>query len=1428
MLTKLITAGKAAQRNASLDAHCRDLTAAQLLAECAELDAFRRRADNLYERVRALFFLYAIHRFHLPAKLSSQAPVSSGLIPFPGYEQLLHRRFEEAIDTFLAAQEKDGPSDGLCSALSNAYHRLAFQTLADQVRRSVRSVRGNQWMFRVGHPADQPLRLRSELLHRAPDGTYPILREQTPVRMDLTHSAWSDIFFLGMDFPEGAKVLNVSVDLGIHGRDTAPRPPVSAWLRVLDEPVLRLTSVDLGATADISALSDVFDFAKDYLGLLKAAVIASGVVPPGIEGSGQSLAELLARIVGPGRGLELVSCVNDIPKGSRLAVSTNLLGSLVSVLMRATGQAASLTGELAENERRIVLARALLGEWLGGSGGGWQDSGGVWPGMKLIEGVIAGEGDPEFGISRGRLMPQHRILKLDDCSAETRRKLQDSLVLVHGGMAQNVGPILEMVTEKYLLRCEAEWRGRQDALRILDEVMAALKSGDIRALGAATTRNFREPIQAIIPWASTAFTEQLIERVGREFGDDFWGFWMLGGMSGGGMGFIFAPHRKAEGQRRLQEIMSATKRELQHALPFAMEPVVFDYAINERGTWADLVTADAALMPAGYYALTVPKLLRTDRQELPAARRAELDKFAVACRTKPELRGMVQTLFDTMFPRLKEEKTGAQSLDELLAANGFDREAHEAIRADLKAGRIGLAQNRLPANSVIEDVRAGDVTDMRSGAGVPPAGSLATVPVAEASEPGVVPSVTGTVARPEAVATAGPLTVAPLYFTPFDPKRPASIKQRRLPHWTQEGCTYFVTFRLADSLPAPVIERWHKEKETYLSKLPRPVTKQKLEAANALFTAKLEAHLDAGHGACPLKEPAITELVESTLRHFDGQRYVLGSFVIMPNHVHAVVRPLMEHKLPAILAGWKSFTAHEVNKRWQRGGSFWQDESFDHIVRDGQQLAKFARYIEQNPGKAKLAKTDFRYGMGSGGVLYPAAETGAADWDTVASSGAEPTVTESGNASGAAVPAAAVWQPSRLPDAPSTPELRQPGRLADSAAGGTPAPLARGLAALRNGEAAVVTLSAGAASRWTQGAGVVKSLHPFCKLGGRHRTFLEVHLAKSRQVARLAGKAVPHVFTTSYLTHGPLTEFLAANQNYGYEGPLFLSRGASVGLRLVPTARDLRFAWEEMAQQVLDEQQQKVRDSLRTALLRWAESTGEATDYRDNLPLQCLHPVGHFYEVPNLLRNGTLAALLRERPQLKTLLLHNIDTTGANLDPALLGQHLASGATLSFEVITRRLEDRGGGLARVDGRTRLVEGLAMPHEELEFGLSYYNTMTTWIDVDGFLRALHLTREDILSANDDKIPAAIRALAAKVPTYITTKDVKKRWGHGQEDVFPVAQFEKLWGDLTALPEIDSRFLAVSRARGQQLKDQAQLDGWLRDGSAAYVESLCAWV
>ena len=172
-----------------------------------------------------------------------------------------------------------------------------------------------------------------------------------------------------------------------------------------------------------------------------------------------------------------------------------------------------------------------------------------------------------------------------------------------------------------------------------------------------------------------------------------------------------------------------------------------------------------------------------------------------------------------------------------------------------------------------------------------------------------------------------------------------------------------------------------------------------------------------------------------------------------------------------------------------------------------------------------------------------------------------------------------------------------------------------------------------------------------------------------------------------------------------------------------------------------------------------------------------------------------------------------------------LGRVIQSGHGLTMEVITRRLDDRGGGLARVDGRLRLVEGLALPREEIEFGLTYYNSSTSWVDIDQLLDVFGLSRGDL--GDDDKTADAVRTLAARMPTYITLKDVKKRWGKGQEDVFPVAQFEKLWGDMTTLPELNSGFVAVPRLRGQQLKEVAQLDGWLRDGSAAYLETLCAW-
>lgn len=1102
MLTDLIRAAAPADRDRPLAAAVRGLSYADLLAERAALDRFRRTSDNLYHRVRALFFLAAIDRYHLPAR--PELP-PAGRIPAAGVEKLLARRFGEAVRLFQAEEAAHGPSDPLCSALAAAYHALAFQTLADQVRASVRGAAGNRWMFRVGGAADHPLRVRPELLARpGPGRPFPVLREQTPVRMDLSHSGWSDIFFLGMDYPEGARVLNVSVDLGVHGRDAGPRPPVEVYLRAIDQPVLRLVSVDLDAAADVTSLAELFDFGRDHLGLLKAGVIAAGLVPPGLEGAKQDLRAVLDGLVGPGLGLELVTSVNGIPKGSRLAVSTNLLAGIIAAGMRATGQAAALTGQLTEDERRLVAARAILGEWLGGSGGGWQDSGGVWPGIKLIEGVAAGEGDPEFGVSRGRLLPRHTVLDDSRVSPEARKRLEDSLVLVHGGMAQNVGPVLEMVTEKYLLRDEAEWAARQDALGLFDAIAGSLERGDIPALGDATTRNFAGPIQTIIPAATNAFTEAVIDATRAKFGPDFWGFWMLGGMSGGGMGFIVAPHRKAEAQAFLLAEMGRQRDRLRHSLPFAMTPVVYDFAVNPRGTTAALLPAGDAVFPRGYYALLVPRWLREDPRAVPASTRAELDRVGAAARRGPELAGLVESLFDRMLPSGADGSADrAAELADLLAANGFDRDQHERIRDDLRRGRLGLAQNRLPPSTAVEDVRPEDVADARGG---------------------VSPDV-----------------------------------------------------------------------------------------------------------------------------------------------------------------------------------------------------------------------------------------------------------------------------------------------------------LALGRRALEAGEVAVVTLAAGAGSRWTQGAGVVKALHPFVKLGGRHRTFLELHLAKSRRASRKYGAAVPHVVTTGYLTHDPTAAHLEEVNNYGYDGPVRLSRGLSVGLRLVPTVRDLRFAWEETAQQVLDERKQRARESGRAALVNWASVAGEASDYTDNEPLQCLHPTGHAAEVPNLLRNGVLRDLLADRPGLKYLLVHNIDTAGADLDPGPLGLHIRSDQALTFEVIGRRLEDRGGGLARVDGKPRILEGLAMPREDEEWNLSFYNTLTTWVTIDAVLGVLGLSRADL--GDGPKVDAAVSRLMARLPTYVTLKDVKRRWGHGHEDVFPVCQWERLWGDLSAVPGVGCGFVAVPRVRGQQLKDPAQLDGWLRDGSAAWVASRC---
>jgi len=191
----------------------------------------------------------------------------------------------------------------------------------------------------------------------------------------------------------------------------------------------------------------------------------------------------------------------------------------------------------------------------------------------------------------------------------------------------------------------------------------------------------------------------------------------------------------------------------------------------------------------------------------------------------------------------------------------------------------------------------------------------------------------------------------------FNPRLPIEIENRNLPHWQQEDTTYFITFRLADSLPQKKLEQWISQREAWLETHQEPYTDMEKNEYHHLFSEKIQNWLDAGSGACLLATPEVSKLVSNALKHFDGERYTLGEWVVMPNHIHALLTPTHGHCLDDILQTWKSFTAHEINKLNGTSGQIWQHESYDHIVRSPKQLEHFADYINSNPAKAGIKVT---------------------------------------------------------------------------------------------------------------------------------------------------------------------------------------------------------------------------------------------------------------------------------------------------------------------------------------------------------------------------------------------------------------------------------------------------------------------------------------
>ena len=180
----------------------------------------------------------------------------------------------------------------------------------------------------------------------------------------------------------------------------------------------------------------------------------------------------------------------------------------------------------------------------------------------------------------------------------------------------------------------------------------------------------------------------------------------------------------------------------------------------------------------------------------------------------------------------------------------------------------------------------------------------------------------------------------------------------KLPHLKREGAAYFVTFRLADSLPAHEVARLKHERQVVLEQAPAaksPLTWHEEEQLLAWYCDKVEALLDAGYGACSLSKPEIADSVAGALKHFNGQRYELRAWTIMPNHVHAIVWPMPDYTLSNILHSWKSFTSKAANKLLGRTGEFWQKESFDHWIRDDAEHARLVAYVENNSVKARRA-----------------------------------------------------------------------------------------------------------------------------------------------------------------------------------------------------------------------------------------------------------------------------------------------------------------------------------------------------------------------------------------------------------------------------------------------------------------------------------------
>lgn len=193
-------------------------------------------------------------------------------------------------------------------------------------------------------------------------------------------------------------------------------------------------------------------------------------------------------------------------------------------------------------------------------------------------------------------------------------------------------------------------------------------------------------------------------------------------------------------------------------------------------------------------------------------------------------------------------------------------------------------------------------------------------------------------------------------FEPLSSEKPITFYVRHLPHWRQVGATYFVTFRQVDSLSQEKLSELRELRQQWDLKHPLPQSELKWQQLAFETMRRAERWLDQGIGGCRLRDWVASKYVADALHYFDGGRYELGCYVVMPNHVHAIVRPFegASDSLERILKSWKGYCANRINQQFRLSGAFWQEESFDRIIRDEEHLYKAIQYIGANPLKAGL------------------------------------------------------------------------------------------------------------------------------------------------------------------------------------------------------------------------------------------------------------------------------------------------------------------------------------------------------------------------------------------------------------------------------------------------------------------------------------------